>query len=534
MRADEIHRSLTGHFDIDSLDSNALERLREILTASGYSEPAIYKALDIPYFSMLTLYALPVFLHFRLNEDTPFNRLVKLFLMSQSFKKKDLLCGLFTEKDINDLKAMRILSEKDDRVSSMIDIHPCMGTFIATDHRFTDRKSTRAVMYLSEDSYTLARGTIRKPVRRTLDLCTGSGVQAIIAAKHSEEVIGVDINPRAINFAEFNRIFNGASNARFLRGDLFTPVEGELFDLIVANPPFVPRPANKKKLFFRDGGYSGEAVLDQILMNAPRFLTEKGSCQIFTEVLQRNNQSYIEKLSGALGDKPFDILVLAGNHVPSEMYAIGHLKYTREYDDFTSELVEWLRCLYDNGITQIAEGLITISPTEEGTSPAHSIIKYRIPNTIFGDRVKQYLASLKASAKETDISTLIPVLNDEVNCIWKGRSPEGKETHAVEFSKNGMPIEEPISPEEVRILEICDGERTAEKVAGISLSARVENSMQSCMEHLKNLARKQIIQFCERSHHANRIMKVLAPLLFWASEDIIEIISFLELSIIQL
>ncbi|MHC9542223.1 MAG: methyltransferase [Vulcanimicrobiota bacterium] len=531
MRADEIHRSLMGHFDIDSLDSNALKRLREIFTASGYNEPAIYKALDIPYFSMLTLYSLPVFLHFKLNEDTPFNKLVKLFLISQSLDKEELLNGLFTEKDINDLAAMKILCEKDNRISSMIDIYPCMGTFIATDHRFTDHKSTRAVMYLSNDSFTLARGTIRTPVRRTLDLCTGSGVQAILAARHSEEVIGVDINPRAINFSEFNRIFNEVVNVRFLRGDLFAPVEGEHFDLIVANPPFVPRPANKKKLFFRDGGYSGEAILDQILMNAPRFLTERGRCQIFTEVLLRKNRSYIEKLSGALGEKPFDILVLAGNHVPSEMYAIGHLKYTREYDNFTSELVEWIRCLHDNGITHIAEGLITLSPTEEGTSPAQSIIQYRIPNRVFGNKVAQYLASLKASAKETDISTLVPKLSDEVDYIWKGRSQQGTESYAVEFSENGLPMEEPISPGETKILELCDGERTSEKVAGISISSKVEDSMQNCIEHLKNLARKQIIQFCERSPHADGILKGMIPLLFWASEDILEIISFLELSI---
>ncbi|MGV8120645.1 MAG: hypothetical protein AB2L14_12870 [Candidatus Xenobiia bacterium LiM19] len=93
-------------------------------------------------------------------------------------------------------------------------------------------------------------------------------------------------------------------------------------------------------------------------------------------------------------------------------------------------------------------------------------------------------------------------------------------------------MEEPISPGETKILELCDGERTAEKVAGISISAKVEDSVQNCIEHLKNLARKQIIQFCERSPHADRIMKGILPILFWASEDILEIISFLELSMI--
>ncbi len=525
MRADEAHRALREHFDINSIDRNALKRLREIFINAGYNEPAIYKALDIPYFTMMSLYSLPIFLNFKLIDDTPFNKLVKLFLISQSLKKEELLQDLFTEEDINALAAMRILSEKENRVSSLIDIYPCMGTFIATDHRFTDHKSTRAVMYLSKDSFTLALGTIREPVKRTLDLCTGSGVQAILAARHSEEVIGIDINPRAINFAEFNSIFNQVENIRFLEGDLFAPVEGERFNLIVANPPFVPHPGNKKKLFFRDGGYSGEAILDGILMNIHRFLTEKGRCHIFTEVLLRKKHDYMEKLSGTLGDKPFDILVLAGNHIPSEMYAIGHLKYTGEYSEFTTELVEWLKCLYENGITQIAEGLITLSPTEDGTSPAHSILQYRIPNRAFGHKVAQYFASLKDSAEERDISALIPILNDEVNYIWKGRSPAGTETYSVEFSEEGLPIEEPLSPGETEILELCDGKRTAEKVAGISISAKAEDSKQNCIERLKNLARKQIIRFCDHSPLADGIIKGLVPMLLWASGDLLELLS---------
>jgi len=530
MRADEVHKTLNGHFDVDSLDRTALRRLREILTDSGYSEPAIYRALDIPYFTMMTLYALPIFLHFKLTDHTPFNCIVKLFLLSQSMKREEIIDLLFTDRELKSLISMGILKEDDGRVRSQVDIYPCMDSFIATDHRFTDQKSPRAVMYLSRDSYTLARGTIREPVRRTLDLCTGSGVHAILAARHSEEVVGVDINARAINFAEFNRVFNDVENVRFLKGDLFAPVEGERFDLILANPPFVPHPGRGKRLFFRDGGYSGEVILDQILMNAGRFLTERGICQIFTEVLLKKKNDYLEKLAGKMGDRPFDILVLAGNHIASEMYAIGHLKYREDYQDFTNELVEWVRCLYDNGITQIAEGLITASPAEKGSSPSQTMLQYKIPNWPFGDKVAQYMDSLKASSKERDISELIPVINDEVNCIWKGRSPEGRESCTVEFSEKGLPVDEPLSSGENEVLELCDGQRTAGKVACLSAAANGSGSTLSCIEHLKSLARKQVIKFKNASLHINRIMTGLTLLFYWASEDIIELLSFIELS----
>ncbi|MEO7206884.1 MAG: HemK2/MTQ2 family protein methyltransferase [Steroidobacteraceae bacterium] len=73
-----------------------------------------------------------------------------------------------------------------------------------------------------------------------LDLGTGSGVGAVFAARYARRVVAVDINPAAVRCASINALINGAEeqiNAR--HGDLFAPVHGEKFDLILFNPPFV-------------------------------------------------------------------------------------------------------------------------------------------------------------------------------------------------------------------------------------------------------------------------------------------------------
>jgi release factor glutamine methyltransferase len=73
-----------------------------------------------------------------------------------------------------------------------------------------------------------------------LDMGTGSGICAVFAARHSRRVVAVDINPAAVRCASINARLNHLEHCIEVRyGDLFAPVAGERFDLIVFNPPFL-------------------------------------------------------------------------------------------------------------------------------------------------------------------------------------------------------------------------------------------------------------------------------------------------------
>jgi methylase of polypeptide subunit release factors len=101
------------------------------------------------------------------------------------------------------------------------------------------------VMGVSPSSLVLAGMTVRRKNESTLDVGPGCGIQAILAATHSDRVVGVDCNPRAIGLARFNEGLNGIHNVEFREGDMFAPVRGETFDLIVSNPPFIISPENR-------------------------------------------------------------------------------------------------------------------------------------------------------------------------------------------------------------------------------------------------------------------------------------------------
>ena len=73
-----------------------------------------------------------------------------------------------------------------------------------------------------------------------LDMGTGSGICAVFAARHARRVVAVDINRAAARCASINALLNGLEQRIEVRhGDLFAPVAGQRFDLILFNPPFL-------------------------------------------------------------------------------------------------------------------------------------------------------------------------------------------------------------------------------------------------------------------------------------------------------
>ncbi len=113
-----------------------------------------------------------------------------------------------------------------------------------------------------------------------LDLCTGSGVLAVAAARHGcRDVMAVDVSPGAVVAARCNARLNGV-RVRSVVGDLFEPVRGRRFDLIVSNPPYVPSPTGElpRRGLARawEAGTDGRVFLDRICSQASAHLRPGG------------------------------------------------------------------------------------------------------------------------------------------------------------------------------------------------------------------------------------------------------------------
>ena len=125
-----------------------------------------------------------------------------------------------------------------------------------------------------------------REVNRVLDMCTGSGCIAIATAHYHPdwEVVGVDINEDALSLARENKDRLHADNVELRQSDLFAGLQGEVFDLIVTNPPYVthdetdvlpPEYAHEPELGLRAGDDGLDLAL-RILRDAPDHLSEHG------------------------------------------------------------------------------------------------------------------------------------------------------------------------------------------------------------------------------------------------------------------
>ncbi len=122
---------------------------------------------------------------------------------------------------------------------------------------------------------------------RALDLCTGSGALAISLAleRPDAQVVATELSPDALAVARENAARLGAAGVTFLEGDLYAPLAPEeRFDVIVSNPPYVPRgeldtlppEVRREPRLALDGGEDGLAISRRIAAEAPARLRPGG------------------------------------------------------------------------------------------------------------------------------------------------------------------------------------------------------------------------------------------------------------------
>ncbi|GAA2783383.1 methyltransferase [Streptomyces rameus] len=138
-------------------------------------------------------------------------------------------------------------------------------------------------VYAPQDDTELLAEALREegppPGARVLDVGTGSGALALEAARRGARVTAVDVSRRAVWTARLNAWLTRLP-VHIHRGNLFTPVRDRTYDLILANPPYVPAPDTGRGPRGRsrawDAGHDGRLLLDRICRDAPALLRPGG------------------------------------------------------------------------------------------------------------------------------------------------------------------------------------------------------------------------------------------------------------------
>ncbi|MEC7583924.1 MAG: carbamoyltransferase C-terminal domain-containing protein [Planctomycetota bacterium] len=337
-----------------------LRSIRRKVIGFGYREETICQLLDVESLQAIE----PTRLHYfdrHVLPLTPLADLVRLFLLRASVPH-ERVARLFGQDDFELLVWLGLLAEGDGVVTACVDLFCSGGLLFATDHRYMvrsgDRIDEEPVMYIGMDSHGLVQTAPRDSCERVLDLCCGSGVQGIVASRYARHVVAVDLNPRAVRFARFNAQLNGVTNYEVRQGSLYEEVEGETFDCILANPPFVPSP--EESLKFRDGGASGETVLRAIVAGAWEYLMPGGRLCVVSDLVDVDG--YEQKLRGWLGSVSAYGLLLTTADRDEILFSVPHCHapFSQSYADYNEELDRWVGNFRSSNLRAVNFGYILV------------------------------------------------------------------------------------------------------------------------------------------------------------------------------
>ncbi|MCX8072751.1 MAG: methyltransferase [Candidatus Binatia bacterium] len=240
------------------------------------------------------------------------------------------------------------------------------GLVVWADRRFADpvrkalvRRAGDPVYPPSADSFQLAHILPPLAGSRFLDLCTGSGVIALIAAKARAKAVGVDVDPRAVTMARLNAAANNLRSVQFAVGDLYAPVASQRFHCIAANPPFVCSPyATAPK--YHSGGPHGDAVLQRVLAGWAEHLHRGGRAVAISQVGLRRGETLSERARSWLQAFDGRCLVVEFARADALTFAAAQASFAiaEGMPSYRRELQRWVRFLARHGVHEVAAVLV--------------------------------------------------------------------------------------------------------------------------------------------------------------------------------
>ncbi len=307
------------------------------------------------------------------------NTLIRLFVIGVPVPA-EAIGKAFPGLPLDGLLAGGLLEERHGSLFAAIKITPIHGLLIAFDRSWIGDKveAPDHVMGPSDTARMLASLIIRADGGAALDIGSGCGYLAFLASKTNKRVIATDLNPRAAAFVEFNAAINGIENVEARTGNLFQPVEGEQFDLIISNPPFVISPEDR--LIYLNGGMPADAFCKRIAAEAPAYLVEGGSLQMLCNWVEKEGTDWQQGLEEWFIGSGCDTWVIRSSTTDPILYAKNWMRVGRvdadvnantdtntDMDSFASATTEdgvrlerWLDYYRQENIASIGAGTVTM------------------------------------------------------------------------------------------------------------------------------------------------------------------------------
>jgi len=151
----------------------------------------------------------------------------------------------------------------------------------------------------AEDTFLLAENLSVGCDDTVLDVGTGCGILAVISALKARRVLAIDVNSHAVRCAKLNaEAFKVSEKIDIVCADMFRPVkEGELFDLILFNAPYLPTEEYEEKSWANSawsGGKTGRNLIDPFVTHVGKYLRKGGRILLVQSTLSNVEQTLRE------------------------------------------------------------------------------------------------------------------------------------------------------------------------------------------------------------------------------------------------
>jgi methylase of polypeptide subunit release factors len=336
----------------EAVDAAAGERVGEALRRAGFTAEALDDLLGPMWSKPQLLQSLQASVA-RLGGE-PLAVLSALFVAGQ---RRPAARVAASGVDVSDLVALSFAVVDGDAVVPTIRLEPWRGLVIASDPPVAHRVDRDFVMGPSVSGGRCADLTVRRSVRRALDVGTGAGLQALLLARHADAVVATDVNARALWMAVRNAALNGVTNVEWRLGSWLEPVQGEQFDIVACNAPFVITP--RATALYLDGGVSGGGVSEMLARALPEVIAPGGNATLMASWIASSDDP-IGPPRAWLNDRECAALALTLRELTPEEHARTWANLPADPDEALIAAVRWADGIRASGEGDVHEGVLLL------------------------------------------------------------------------------------------------------------------------------------------------------------------------------
>jgi hypothetical protein len=349
-------------------------RAREALDKAGYTKSNISEVLNLETQGAVVTAADLVRISRRFG-GSPLETLIHLFVLGRPVSV-ELARGAVAPMALEEWVRLGLLQLTGSVVTPLYELLLSEGLLLALPIPSTRRPPSRETLELHRElrsarTWLLEQVTVRRPSSSTLDLTAGTGVHTLLAAGHSQEILAVDVNPRAVELISFNALLNGFSHIQGRAGEFPEAVFGRTFDLILCHPPFTIAPP--PLILSRTARFQGDAAFEALVRSLPRFLSHGGYAHVLIQWAHHRGEDPEVRLRGWLAESGCDAWTLRFATQDQLSYALDCLPDPPDENllPYERRLDSWLGYHNQQGIEAVSSGILTMCARAGGKNWFH-------------------------------------------------------------------------------------------------------------------------------------------------------------------